>query len=109
MSTGLNGSADQYQDAADEDTDATTVPIGEESAEGESSDLTTVIDDEDNAGAASSACQPEGFLIWLHGVDGAHKRAVEAIQRGDQISDACLSVSYASIARLAPDGSPMMK
>lgn len=52
------------------------------------SDLAEIVDDEDDACGGTGAIQAEGLLVRLHGVDGAHQGAVEAVQGGDEVADA---------------------
>lgn len=65
----LHGCPDQDDEATDEDADATTVAVGEDSQEGEGSDLSEVVDDEDYAGGRAGAGEVEGFLVGGHGID----------------------------------------
>lgn len=53
----------------------------------ETGDLADLVDDENDAGGGALAVEPEGVLVGLHGVDGAHQRAVEAVHGGHQVPD----------------------
>ena len=46
----LDGSTDNDDDATNEDGDAAAIAVGEETTEGEGSDLAELVDDEDDAG-----------------------------------------------------------
>jgi hypothetical protein len=87
MGSRLDGSADDHDDAAHQDSHAAAVAVSEEAAEGESSDLAQLVDNEDDACGGPFAGEAHGFLVGLHGVDGAHERGVEAIERGDKVGD----------------------
>ena len=47
----------------------------------------TVVNDEDDSGAAALTTEAEGVLVALHGIDCAHQRRVVSVQCGDQVAD----------------------
>ena len=76
----LDRSANQHDDAAHEDGEATAPVVSEEAAERTRSDLAEIVGDEDDAGGGTRAFQSEGLLVGVHGVDGAHEGRIEAIE-----------------------------
>jgi hypothetical protein len=83
----LYSSTNDDQRATNEDADSTTVTVRKESTEGERGDLSAVVDDEDDASAATFTTETECFLVALHCIDGAHQGRVVAVQSGDEVTD----------------------
>lgn len=81
MCARLNCSAYKHKKASDKYTNATTVSVGEETAEGKRGNLTEVVDDENDTGTRSLTRKIERLLVSLHSIDRAHERRVEAIER----------------------------
>jgi hypothetical protein len=75
------------EQAANEDANLPSVAIGEETTEWEGRDLSAVVYDEDDASAATSTTQAEGFLIAIHGINGAHQGRVEAVHGRNEVSN----------------------